>query len=100
MVGPDRHAIGGGRRHPQTVQGGSRPRPSFGERTGRGKFTIVSGLASGIDTVAHTTAIEFGGWTIGVIGTPISEVYPKKNAELQARIANEYLLSGHCSSLR
>jgi len=56
------------------------------------KFTIVSGLASGIDTVAHTTAIEFGGWTVGVIGTPISEVYPKENAELQARIANEYLL--------
>jgi len=56
------------------------------------KFTIVSGLASGIDTVAHTTAIEFGGWTIGVIGTPISEVYPKENAELQARIADEYLL--------
>ena len=56
------------------------------------KFTIVSGLASGIDTIAHTTAIEFGGWTIGVIGTPISEVYPKENAELQARIANEYLL--------
>ncbi len=64
------------------------------------KFTIVSELASGIDTVTHTTAIEFGGWTIGVIGTPISEVYPKENAELQARIANEYLLSGHCSSLR
>jgi DNA processing protein len=56
------------------------------------KFTIISGLAAGIDTVAHTTAIEFGGWTIGVIGTPISEAYPKENAELQARIANEYLL--------
>jgi len=56
------------------------------------KFTIVSGLASGIDTVAHTTAIECGGWTIGVIGTPISEVYPKENIELQARIADEFLL--------
>lgn len=56
------------------------------------KFTIVSGLASGIDTVAHTTALECGGWTIGVIGTPISEAYPKRNAELQARIANEFLL--------
>lgn len=56
------------------------------------KFTIVSGLASGIDTVAHTTAIECGGWTIGVIGTPLSEVYPRENAELQAQIANEFLL--------
>ena len=56
------------------------------------KFTIVSGLAKGIDTVAHTTAIGLGGWTIGVIGTPLSEAYPKKNAELQEQIASEYLL--------
>ena len=56
------------------------------------RFTIVSGLASGVDTVAHTTAIEAGGWTIGVIGTPISETYPKENSELQAKIADEYLL--------
>ena len=56
------------------------------------KFTIVSGLAKGIDTVAHTTAIGLGGWrTIGV-GTPLSEAYPKKNAELQEQIASEYLL--------
>lgn len=56
------------------------------------EFTVVSGLAAGIDTVAHTTAIELGGKTIGVIGTPISEVYPKQNARLQEQIANEYLL--------
>lgn len=55
-------------------------------------FTIVSGLASGIDTVAHTAAIENGGWTIAVIGTPLSETYPKENAELQRRIAKEHLL--------
>lgn len=55
-------------------------------------FTVVSGLAAGIDTVAHTAAIENGGRTIAVIGTPISEVYPKKNAELQKRIAKDYLL--------
>ena len=55
-------------------------------------FTIISGLASGIDTVAHTTAIEAGGWTIGVIGTPISKFYPKENVELQKKIAKEHLL--------
>ena len=55
-------------------------------------FTIVSGLASGIDTIAHETAIEEGGRTIAVIGTPLSQVYPKDNAELQREIAREFLL--------
>jgi DNA processing protein len=55
-------------------------------------FTIVSGLASGIDTVAHETAIEEGGRTIAVIGTPLSHTYPKDNVDLQRKIADEYLL--------
>lgn len=63
-------------------------------------FTIVSGLAQGVDTVAHTTAIEEGGRTIGVIGTPISEVYPKENADLQQRIADEFLLISQVPVLR
>lgn len=63
-------------------------------------FTIVSGLASGIDTVAHTTAIENDGRTIGVIGTPISETYPKENKNLQKKIAEEYLLISQIPVLR
>jgi len=55
-------------------------------------FTIVSGLAAGIDTVAHETAIAEKGRTIAVIGTPLSEVYPRENAALQRRIAREFLL--------
>jgi DNA processing protein len=55
-------------------------------------FTIVSGLAKGIDTVSHKTAIESGGRTIAVIGTPISHSYPKENKELQSRIADEFLV--------
>ncbi|OQW66181.1 MAG: DNA processing protein DprA [Nitrospira sp. ST-bin5] len=58
----------------------------------KGKWTIVSGLADGIDTVAHTTAIEQNGKTIAVIGTPICDVYPAANADLQEKIAREYLL--------
>jgi DNA processing protein len=56
-------------------------------------FTIVSGLARGIDTIAHTTAIAEGGSTIAVLGAPIIESYPPVNRELQARIADEHLLS-------
>lgn len=61
---------------------------------------VVSGLAKGIDTAAHTSAIEAGGQTIGVIGTPISEAYPKENAELQERIAREYLLVSQVPVIR
>ena len=55
-------------------------------------FTIVSGLAKGIDTAAHQSAIENGGNTIGVIGTPINEYYPKENKKLQDEIARNFLL--------
>jgi len=56
------------------------------------EYCVVSGLAAGVDTAAHTTAIENKGATIAVIGTAITDYYPKDNIELQKRIAKEYLL--------
>jgi DNA processing protein len=53
---------------------------------------IISGLAEGIDTSAHTATIEAGGRTIGVIGTPLDQVFPRRNAALQAEIASRHLL--------
>lgn len=58
-------------------------------------FTIVSGLAKGIDTAAMTAAIEAGGRTVGVIGTPINDYYPKENRDLQDKVACEHLLISH-----
>lgn len=63
-------------------------------------FTIVSGLAEGVDTAAHSTAIECGGNTIAVIGTPLTEYYPKENEKLQRKISQKFLLISQVPVLR
>ena len=52
---------------------------------------IVSGLAEGIDTAAHETAIRMNGKTIAVLGTPLNKTFPAKNFKLQQEIMKNHL---------
>jgi len=56
----------------------------------RKRVVTVSGLAEGIDAVAHKATIEERGRTVAVLGTPLDKVYPRKNLQLQ-----EEIMAGH-----
>lgn len=54
-------------------------------------IVVVSGLANGIDTIVHETAINYKGTTIAVLGTPLDKNYPSKNTKLQKLIMTDHL---------
>ena len=62
--------------------------------------TVVSGLAAGIDATSHKSAIEHGGRTVAVLGTPLNVTYPASNRDLQARIADRHLVVSQFSGER
>lgn len=67
---------------------GKRATPHITLDLARAGFIIVSGLATGIDTLAHKTALEAGAKTIAVLGTGIDEraLYPQLNLPLARKI--------------
>ncbi len=75
---------------------GSRRMTDYGKRTAarftrelaKNKVTVISGLARGIDTVAHKAALSAGGRTIAVLGCGLDITYPLENTTLATRIKN------------
>jgi DNA processing protein len=55
-------------------------------------FGIVSGMAAGIDTVAHTSCLAAGGRTIAVLGTGVDIIYPYSNRQLYREISDRGLI--------
>ncbi len=55
-------------------------------------FTVVSGMAAGIDTEAHRGCIEAGGRTLAVLGTGVDMIYPPRNRNLYEQIQQQGLV--------
>jgi DNA processing protein len=67
----------------------------------RSKITIVSGLAKGIDTIAHRSALEAGGRSLAVFACGLDIVYPSENERLAGDIMERgALLSEHPLGMR
>jgi len=61
-------------------------------------FGIVSGMAEGIDTVAHLSCLEAKGRTIAVLGTGVDTIYPYSNRSLHKRLQQDGLIMSEYSS--
>jgi DNA processing protein len=58
----------------------------------RAGIAVVSGMARGLDAVAHQAALEAGGTTIGILGNGLGVIYPAANRALYDRVGTEGLL--------
>lgn len=68
---------------------GRRQAERLGSALARAGFTIISGLARGIDAAAHRGALNAGGRTIAVMATGVTDIYPPEHADLAVEISKQ-----------
>ena len=64
----------------------------FSKKLAENNFTIISGLATGVDKVAHEAALEVGGNTVAVLGGGFDHIFPALNINLAREIAKKGLI--------
>ena len=53
---------------------------------------VISGLAQGVDSIAHKSAVSAGGRTVAFLGVPLDEYFPKTNQKFQQKLCDEHLV--------
>ena len=61
----------------------------LGASLARHGVTVVSGLALGVDTIAHQSALDAGGRTVAVLGSSVDHIYPARNRRLAMQIIEQ-----------
>lgn len=88
-----------GTRHASTY--GREVAHTLGVELARNGVTVVSGLALGVDTVAHRAALEAGGRTLAVLGSGVDQIYPMQNRSLgEVIVENGALVSDYALGTR
>lgn len=90
-----REGFGEAQRPPTVAIVGTRKPTEYGQKVAydlayaaaRAGAVVVSGLAYGIDSIAHRAALDAGGVTVAVLGTPIDKIYPRRHLGLAREIA-------------
>jgi len=87
LTGNDRYSVAiVGTRNPTTY--GKHVAEKFAAALSEQGLAVISGLARGIDTAAHWTAVKSGGRTIAVLGSGVDVVYPSENRRLVEQVVS------------
>ena len=85
LLDPEKPAVAVvGTRHPSAAA--SMQALTLGREFAKAGITVISGLALGIDALAHRGCLEGGGCAVAVLGSSVDQVYPVSNRELARRI--------------